>query len=92
MILTMYVLLTTALIALPNVVRAADTDRLINRLESVPAAEMHVYRLNDSNGQNMDCLKVFQPRGDQHAGVYYGVYHWMESSGNTFDGQPSAEI
>jgi hypothetical protein len=68
-------ILTVALVVLPTVVKAADTNSLVCHLESVPAAEAHFYQLKDSNGGRMDCLKVFQPVGDQYAGVYYGVYH-----------------
>jgi hypothetical protein len=80
MTLTARIILATPLVALTLAARAADTDRLISHLESVPSAEASVYQLKDSNGARMDCLKVFQGVGDEYAGVYYGVYHNLTNS------------
>lgn len=61
--------------------KADDSIRLIEHLESVPSAEMHVYGLRDDRGMSMDCLKVFQPE-DSFQGSFLGVYH--HRSGGSF--------
>jgi hypothetical protein len=56
---------------------AADANTVIAHLESVPTAVLRVYGLRDNNGRGMDCLKVFQPGGDDHGSVF-GVYHYRK--------------
>ncbi len=63
------------LVALPFTILAADSSEFLARqLEAAKDAETCLYRLRDSRGQGMDCLKVFQGVGSP-AGVYWGVYH-----------------
>lgn len=71
--------LTPGPIARADEARAAATDLLTRHLESVPEAEMSVYRLKDNLGRRMDCLEVFQPAAHAEPGVYYGVYHSPEA-------------
>ncbi|MFT5128417.1 MAG: hypothetical protein ACI8W8_002027 [Rhodothermales bacterium] len=78
MLATKRIILAIALIGAPHALRASDADALINRLESVPAAETRVYQWRDRNGTRMDCLKLFQPADDECAGIYFGVYHALK--------------
>lgn len=66
---------TIGLFAVSSFVAYDDVEPLIQLVQSVPASELHVYKLKDDRGRGMDCLKVFQPAVAPEAGVYYGVYH-----------------
>lgn len=74
MISIAYRFLILLMARIPSLGFASDTRSLIKQLESVPAAESHVYRLLDDKGMGMDCLKVFQPANHNH-GQVMGVYH-----------------
>jgi hypothetical protein len=71
-------LVTVFFLALPFATDASDPELLIDRLEDIPSSETHVYRLLDDTGRNMDCLKVFQPKGETRGGVY-GLYHTLQN-------------
>ena len=58
---------------------AAETDALIEKLESISIAETRIYQLKTTQGRGMDCLKVFQLTGSAYHGIYYGLYHRLEN-------------
>lgn len=59
---------------IPFAARAEDAASLIKHLESVQTAETYAYKLRDDQGRGMDCLKVFQHKGNA-PGEVMGVYH-----------------
>ncbi|NNJ26076.1 hypothetical protein [Alienimonas chondri] len=79
MISTTRFLIGALLLAAPADAGAGGPADLVRLLEDAASSETAVYRLKDDAGRKMDCLKVFQPDGDEFAGIYYGVYHCREN-------------
>ncbi len=65
------------ILALPPAAGGSDSEMLVDLLEDVRGSESHVYRLRDDAGRNMDCLKIFQPKGET-SGIVHGLYHTFE--------------
>ena len=53
----------------------AEWQELAEMLENIPQTEMHLFGLRDQDGRTMDCLEVFQPKGQLEL---YGVYHTLK--------------
>jgi hypothetical protein len=74
-----FLLFTMMLVGSPLNTKAQETDNLIQQLESITTADIRSYQLKSSQGKGMDCLKVFQPLGDEYNGRYFGVYHHLKN-------------